>query len=111
MSNDKRMNDEKWRYMFKHGAPSAPPSPWFTKNVLHRLPERKRRIAMMIEYALYVAGVIATSINIYKCVGHALASGAITVGDIMTFGALMALLLSLIYMIVAPLASRRDEVI
>lgn len=48
-SQDGEVVDNRLRRLFHSGALQAPPSPWFTQNVLHRLPERKRCVASVVE--------------------------------------------------------------
>lgn len=101
------ITDDKLRNLFHTGALQAPPSPWFTQNVLHRLPDRKRRVASFIEYALYIIGIIATVIYTTIYVINTLKSSVVTVNDVITYTILVALFVSLCYMVIAPFV-RRD---
>lgn len=101
--------DTKWRKMFHAGALEAPPSPWFTQNVLHRLPERKRRVASLIEYALYIIGIIVTCAYTVTYVMNTIKSNVITVNNVIVYAMLVALLISLCYMAVVPFARRSAQ--
>ncbi len=98
--------ERRFRRMFHKGALEAPPSPWFTQNVLHRLPDRKRRVAAWIEYALYIVGIICTMAYTGVYVVSTVKSSVVTVNNVMTYAVLVALLVSLCYMVLAPLARK-----
>lgn len=94
--------DSRLRLLMHKGALQAPPSPWFTQNVLHRLPERKRCIASIVEYIIYVAGIVATSIYLVMYVVDTVESNVVTVSNLITYAVLVSLLVSLCYMVVVP---------
>lgn len=94
--------DSRLRHMMHKGALQAPPSPWFTQNVLHRLPERKRCIASVVEYIIYVLGIVATSTYLVMYVVGTVERSVVTVNDVIIYAVLMALLVSLCYMLVVP---------
>ncbi len=100
--------DKKLRKLFQESALQAPPSPWFTRKVLNRLPERKLRAATYIEYALYITGIVLTGLHIISFIRHTAQGEVLTLGDATICGVLVSLLLSLCYMIIEPFVMKQD---
>ena len=50
--------DEKLAKIFE-GAYQAPDNPWFVRKVMNRLPERKPRQYVWIEYVVYLIALVA----------------------------------------------------
>lgn len=50
--NNKELSDRHLSQLIKHNLLEAPPSPWFTRKVLNRLPERKIKVASLVELSL-----------------------------------------------------------
>lgn len=103
------MDDRKLSQLLKHNLLEAPPSPWFTRKVLNRLPDRKVRVASLIEYAIYLIGIVVTGFYTARFVTMTLQTGVITVGDLFTYGVLFTLCCSLIYMLISPWFSPETE--
>lgn len=100
--------DRKLRSLFHSSHLEAPPSPWFTRKVLNRLPDRKRRVASIIEYALYIIGIITTVCYTVSFIRQTLQNHMITIGDVTVYCVLVALFLSLCFMLITPFTSRSD---
>ncbi|MCM1484439.1 MAG: hypothetical protein NC043_08880 [Muribaculaceae bacterium] len=99
--------------ILKESLPQAPPSPWFTRKVLNRLPQRRAAMAARIEYAVYIIGLIVTAIYGATYVHDTLASGEIAVADALTYMVFLGLFGSLLYLIISPYyhaASRQRHV-
>lgn len=76
--------DELLREAFKSQLPQAPKSPWFTRKVMNRLPQRHRRHIYIIEWIGYIVAVailIAYWIGLYRDVTSA---KVITMNDVIT---------------------------
>ncbi len=106
---DKNMDtggeDELLRNLIKKDLPYAPPSPWFTKKVLNKLPERRRRIASYCEYAVYLlalGAVTAYGIKLFKAV---MSAPVITVSDITVGITVAGIFTALIWSIISPFAN------
>lgn len=111
MNKDKNMTntreDDMLRTLIKRDLPYAPPSPWFTKKVLNRLPERKRRIASYCEYAVYLlalAAVIAYGVKLYQ---NAMLSPVITVADITVGVTVAGIFAALLWSVISPFVYSR----
>ncbi len=106
----KHISDEEFRKLM-HSLPEAKPSPWFTRMVLNRLPEKRRRIAMRIEYTLYAIGLVWMAIwGILLVKG--LTSHGFVVSDMLVYAAWLGVSGGLIYALVEPslyAASARQE--
>ncbi len=83
--------DIRLRTTFKKELPPAPVSPWFTRKVLNRLPERQRNLAGKIEICTCVAGLIATLWLGGRFVAATLQSQVISIGDILMYGIYLAI--------------------
>ena len=100
--NNKELSDRHLSQLIKHNLLEAPPSPWFTRKVLNRLPERKIKVASLVEYSLYIIGIIITGIVTDRFVIHTISTGVITVGNLFTYAMLFTLFCSLIYLLISP---------
>lgn len=81
--------------------PEAEINPWFTRRVLNRLPERRRRMAGRIEYAVYI---IALLWMIGSGVWYLYASTptGLTVGVLLNYIAWLGIVGSLVYALIEP---------
>lgn len=97
------------RQRLKASALQAPPSPWFTRKVMNRLPEKRMRIAAKIEYAVYAIAAIATVVmGIIYC-HNTLSSGVITIGNLLMMAIHMGIFLSIVALAVTPWFFRDDR--
>lgn len=83
--------DIRLRATFKKELPPAPVSPWFTRKVLNRLPERQRNLAGKIEIWTCVVGLIATLWLGGRFVATTIQSQTISIGDILMYGIYLAI--------------------
>ncbi len=84
-------NDIRLRERFKNDLPDAPISPWFTRKVLNRLPERQKNMAGKIELWTCVAGIVATLWLGGRFVATTLQNPSINIGDILIYGIYLAI--------------------
>lgn len=84
-------NDIRLRETFKKKLPDAPISPWFTRKVLNRLPERQRNLAGKIELWTCVAGIMATIWLGGRFVAATLQGPSISIGDVLIYGIYLAI--------------------
>ena len=105
----KEINDAELARLLKLSALTAPPSPWFTRKVMNRLPERKVRVVALAEYAVYVLAALVTAVMGYFYTRDVLAGGVITVGNIVMFSAFVGLIIAIGWLFVSPwIASLRE---
>lgn len=84
-------NEIRLRETFKKNLPDAPISPWFTRKVLNRLPERQRNLAGKIELWTCVAGIVITLWLGGRFVVTTLQNPSINIGDILIYGIYLAI--------------------
>lgn len=102
--------DSLLRQRLKASALQAPPSPWFTRKVMNRLPEKHMRLASRIEYVVYAIAALATVVmGIIYC-HNTLSSGVITVGNIIMLATYIGIFLAIIALAVTPWFFRDDTV-
>lgn len=106
MKND---DDKYFRSILKKNLPEHLPSPWFTKTVLNRLPERKVRIAARIEYGVYLLALVAILIFAVFTTRNVYASGVVRVGDIIVYLGEIAMTAALCWMLIAPFVERMKK--
>ncbi len=95
-------HDSRIREIFQKQLPQAPSSPWFTRKVMNRLPEKKAPACSWIEYAAYiVASLLLIAFWGMFCAGVK-ASGVITGGDIINLMALAAVTIVLAASFISP---------
>lgn len=94
-SDDKRLRS------FFQSLPDAEISPWFTRRVLNRLPERRRRIAGIIEYCVYIVALLWLIVLGIMSIRRDITQG-ITVGDYITYLTWLCVVGALIYAIIEP---------
>ena len=97
---DYALSDDSLRQLMRK-LPEATPSPWFTRMVLNRLPEKRRRVAMYIEYALYTVGLVWMVIWGVLLMKGLMVRGFV-VGDLLVYGAWLGVSGGLIYALVEP---------
>lgn len=81
--------------------PQAEMSPWFTRRVLNRLPDRRRRIAGVIEYGVYIVALLWLLFTGVSYLAGNISNG-ITVGDMLNYIAWLSVVGGLIYAIMEP---------
>lgn len=82
-------------------------SPWFTRKVMNRLPPRSRNVMAAVEYAIYLIGIVITAVYIHSYWTTTIAPAtSITVSQLMVFGTLVGILVTLIYLTLSPLTYR-----
>lgn len=94
------LSDDRLRKLM-HTLPDATPSPWFTRMVLNRLPERRRRVAMYTEYTLYIVGLVWMVIWGVLLMKGLMVHGFV-VSDILVYGAWLVVSGGLVYALVEP---------
>lgn len=97
-------NDIKDRELYEQFSrlPYAPPSPWFTKRVLRRLPERKRRHWAWVEYSIYIAGLVAVVLLAIPVIKDFISKSTWTLDQMLILPAILMAVSVLIYWIVSP---------
>ena len=96
------MTDEALRSLLKSAALQAPPSPWFTRKVMNRLPEKGVRTAAWIEYAVYLMAALATVIYAVIYGAGVWNTGYVTVGNITMMAICFGLFCSIVFLMVEP---------
>lgn len=103
-------SDKALREMLHTGLPQRMPSPWFTRKVLNRLPRRRYAAAAVIEYVLYIAGIVTAGFMSVAFVAEKTAPGAvITVGDLSQFAMMVGVLGILLTMLITSLILPSDN--
>lgn len=103
-NNDHTAADNRLRQLLDEArnTTEAPPSPWFTRKVMNRLPPQKIRTAAMAEYMVYIIAALATIIITVVYGIRTYASGTVTVGDIGIIACTTGLLLAILYLMLSP---------
>ncbi|MDE6651025.1 MAG: hypothetical protein K2K08_01305 [Paramuribaculum sp.] len=101
------LEDKKLGALLKNELPNAPYNPWFTRTVLNRLPERKRRVAANTEMWVCVIAAVVTLIFGVKFSAESYASDSITVMNLMIFCTYCSLFGALVANVAVPLMKRR----
>lgn len=99
-SSDARLSE-----IFKRHLPDAPPQPWFTRTVLNRLPDRTLRIVSLIEYTLYIIGIVATTVATINLVNEISTEESVCGVQILTALLLVGIFGALLYSILSPWVS------
>ncbi len=103
MKNNDIFNDENLRRLLKeHVGQSAPPSPWFTKKIMNRLPPRRVRTVAFIEYGVYAIAAVLTAIFAAVYGVGCYHSGAVTIGNLAVLAIYFGILASIIWLGVSP---------
>lgn len=97
--------DEKLAKIFE-GAYQAPDNPWFVRKVMNRLPERKPRQYVWIEYVVYLIALVAVGVAWWFYADKVMESGVITVYDMLIFATLTLLSILVPASFVEPLVKR-----
>lgn len=99
-------NDRALRRMMQQ-LPEAPASPWFTKKVLNRLPDKQKRIAARIElWSCAIAAAITLVLGIKYCAGT-MTGPVITIGDIAMYCVYLAIFGALTANMLIPVITNR----
>lgn len=96
------ITDRKIRELLKKSRFDAPPSPWFTRKVMNRLPNKKVKVLAWIEYAVYAAAAFLTAILGLNFGINAFLSGTVRLGDIAVMATYMGVFCAIIILIVSP---------
>lgn len=91
----------------KKRLPDAPPQPWFTRNVMNRLPGRITRVASVVEYILYIIGIAASIAAAIKYYAGITNSGSVTPLEIIVVLSLLATAGAMAYALIAPWITAR----
>ncbi len=105
-----RLNDRELRDMLQRNRLTAPPSPWFTRKVMNRLPERRVRLVSYIEYGLYLAAIAVTVIFAVTGIKNIFNSGVVTIGDLTNIGLYAGLFIGELYLLISPWFTIDDDV-
>ena len=105
--NDNIQDDERLRWLLKNNLPEAPVSPWFTRKVLNRLPDRKRKIAGRIEIALSLVALILTLSFGIRFAIVTVDSAAITISNLLIYTGYILMAGALALNAFTPLVCRR----
>lgn len=95
-------NEARLRELFKTNLPEAPRSPWFTRKVLNRLPERSVSRYRWIENAAYIVAAILLTIFWIVAIVSVDNAGKFTGNDLITFASLTAMSCATGAMFVVP---------
>lgn len=112
MNNDNikdNMSDNAFRELFRESLRQAPPSPWFTKKVLNRLPDKRRRYYAWGENVIYLLAVIVSLLYALGCYNGLLSQSHITVGDVALLMLYVAFLVTALIMFLYPWIQRWAE--
>lgn len=91
----------------KKRLPDAPPQPWFTRNVMNRLPGRITRVASVVEYILYITGIAASIAAAIKYYAEITAPGSVTPLEIIVLLSLLATAVAMAYALIASWITAR----
>ncbi len=105
MKQNDKLTDETLRRTLQSNLPKTMPSPWFTKTVLNRLPEKRRVAAAAIEFCVYVCGLIISIALCYGYIDRMMHGSVITVGNLMSVAVCGSIIIGLLYMIISPLVN------
>ncbi|MDE6264042.1 MAG: hypothetical protein K2M11_02740 [Paramuribaculum sp.] len=98
--------DRQLSELLKSNLPDAPYNPWFTRTVLNRLPEKKKRTAANIEIWVCVIGAIITTVFGVRYAIESYSSDYITVQTLVGYGIYLTLFGALVANIAMPLVKR-----
>lgn len=103
---NKNISDENIKVLLKDNLPPAPRSPWFTKKVMNRLPEKRHPAYSRIEYAAYsLAAILLVGAWIMLLSGIR-QTGTVTLGNIATGTVLTVIGVVVIGSFMAPYVRR-----
>ncbi len=101
-SSPSRLSDEELRTLLQRHSLTAPPSPWFTRKVMNRLPPRKVRGVALAEYSVYALCAAATIVFAIFYILDTIQTGRITVGNLTVLTSTFGLLCAILYLGVSP---------
>lgn len=96
------LSDIRLRELLKRNAISAPPSPWFSRKVLNRLPPRRKAFAAWMEYTVYIIAACLTATVGIDFGLDTLRQGIVTVSDIATLCACLGLFFAICWIAITP---------
>ncbi|MDE6100722.1 MAG: hypothetical protein K2G01_06720 [Paramuribaculum sp.] len=103
MNTHEKISDEKLKALLNEQKfITAPPSPWFTKKVMNRLPPKRVRSVAIIEYAVYAVAAVMTAVLAAVYGIDCYRSGTITVGDLITLCIYFGLFVSIAWLGITP---------
>ena len=100
------IRDKNFGDLLKSGLPEAPYNPWFTRTVLNRLPEKKRRVAANVELCVCVIAAVITLIFGINFSVSAYYSDSITIMNLIIFCSYCTLFGALVANVALPLIKR-----
>lgn len=103
-------SDRELSKFFKSRIPDAPESPWFTRTVLNRLPDKKKKKAAAIEIYICAIALVAVVIFGVSFVIRSLEAPVITIGDMIVYAVYLILFAGILYNILTPWIYRRVNV-
>lgn len=101
------LKDDKLSSLLKNELPEAPYNPWFTRKVLNRLPDRKKRIAANIEIWVCIVAAVITLVFGIRFAVQEYSSDSITLVSLLTFCVYCAIFGSLVANAALPLIKRQ----
>lgn len=100
--NVKETTDDTLRRLMKANAMQAPPSPWFTRKVMNRLPRKRVRTFALVEYCVYILAAVATIVFAIFYALEVRQTGQVTVGNITMMAICFCLFCSIVYLCIEP---------
>lgn len=73
--SEKELRSDKLGGMLKPNLRQAPPTPWFTRTVLNRLPPRRMAVAACRECTLYIVSLVVTIVCGWQFMENSMAVG------------------------------------
>lgn len=94
--------DRKLRELLRKSNFNAPPSPWFTRKVMNRLPEKKKRNIARAEYAVYILSAILIGFFGIRYAANTFSSGIVRISDITAMSAYLCAFCAVILLTLSP---------
>ncbi len=94
--------DQELRELLRKSNFNAPPSPWFTRKVMNRLPRKSKRNMAWVEYAVYIISAILIGVFGIRYATDTLHSGVIRIADITAIATYLCAFCAVIMLIVTP---------
>lgn len=104
--SEKELRSDKLGGMLKQNLRQAPPTPWFTRTVLNRLPPRRMAVAACLEYTLYIVSLVVTIVCGWQFVENSM-EGGVRIYDLIVYLTFVATGGALLYMIISPIVLAR----
>ena len=81
--NNDKLTDNALRALLKERLPRPAADPWFTRRVLNRLPERRRRLAAGIEIWVCAIAALVVLVLAVRYEAGLMSAPLVTVGDLL----------------------------